>query len=346
MNAQQNLDPTVGFDEALGLMQSYEIVAPEDRRTRYLFFAGDAGDVTGPGGMRVQSPCIPKKTLYRCLLTPCVTVRKMELSNLIPPGAEIPGSRDRVKPGCSEFWIYAGPEAQVLTADHGSATDFTRNWGLVEVAPDILRGLEWERDVKPLRFQETFFPDWPQKLPATNTEVAAHLQERLVYVETTEDELIARNRDLYLTVGRDMLRAVEAAQRHQEFLCDRTNHGVSQPRGDEAYKYRFDERDEISFRRTGMVKNTQALQRVAEEMRNGARASALDPETLKSILAAVVPAQQPAFTPEMLGAAIASAMQMMQQAQQQPLPTEGKSPTPRPRNANIQRQSDGDTPTS
>jgi len=237
-----------------------------------------------------------------------------------------------------------------MMLQHGNPNEPTRNWGLVELAPHLLRGKDYERDIKPLGIQQLFFPEWPS-MPATNVEVRAHLVAKIEEIKVSKDALIAANRDLYLTVGADMLRAVDAAQRHQEALCNKTNHGLGLQKGMGEYKIEFDGRDEISFIRSGLVKNTQALQRVAEEMKNGVNRNALDPATLERILASVVPAQQPAFTPEMLGAAIAAAMQMMQQQQPaQPAPvatgTEDKLTIPKPRNANTQRQPNGDSPAS
>ncbi|MCI0748162.1 MAG: hypothetical protein L0Y58_22375 [Verrucomicrobia subdivision 3 bacterium] len=304
------------FDGMNEQMQAYEIVSAEDRRTRYFFFAGDAGDVPGPGGMRVQTRCVPKKTLYRCLVTPVVTVRQLELTNLIPTGAVIPGSENRVKAGCSEYWVFAGPEAMTMLSDYGNGTDPTRHWGLVEVAPDLLRGLDWEKEVKPLKIQDVFFPEWP-RIPETNRAVGAHLEARIEEIEKTDEPLIAGNRDLYRTIGADMLRAVEAAQTYQEWVCAGSNQGVAEPRGSETHKRGFDARDEACFKRSEMIKNTQALQRVAEEMKLGVKAASggLSEDALQRILATVVPANQPAFTPEMLGAAIAHAMKLMNEQQ-------------------------------
>ena len=300
------------FDDLHKQMQSYEIVSAEDRRTRYLFFAGDVGDVPGVGGMRIDSPCIPRKTLYRCMFTPVVTVRKMELTNLIPDGARVPGSEDRIKHGCSEYWLNAGPEAGALLGAYGNGMDVSRNWGLVEVQPELLRGMDWDKEVKQLKIQMAFFPEWP-KIPNSNFEVQQHLEARIEFIKTTRDPLISVNRDLYLAIGADMLRAVDAAQRHQESICNGSNQAVTQPRGDESYKYRFDERDEISFRRSGMIKNTEALRKVAEQMKNGA-SSGLDAESLKQILSSVVPSQQPAFNADQLAMAIVQAAQLLNQA--------------------------------
>lgn len=325
------------FDGMNEQMQAYEIVSAEDRRSRYFFFAGDVGDVPGPGGMRVQSRSVPRQTLYRCMVTPVVTVRKMELTNLIPSGAAIPGSENRVKNGCSEYWVFAGPEAMTMLGDYGNGNDFTRNWGLVEVAPDLLRGLDWEKEVKPLKIQQVFFPDWPN-IPATNAEVLAHLQSRMEGIRKATFSFDVSNREIYLAVGADMIRAVEAAQAHQEFVCANSNQGVAEPRGSDAHKRGFDTRDEAYFRRSGMIKNTQALQRVAEEMKNGVKAAqgGLSEESLQRILTAVVPANQPAFTPEMLAAIVANAVTQAIAAVQQPAPVIEE----KPKNAERKRQPD------
>lgn len=313
------------FDDFHKQGQAYEIISAEDRRSRYLFFAGDVGDVPGPGGMRVQSPCVPRKTLYRCMVTPCVTVRKLELSNLIPEGAVVPGSADRIKLGCSEYWLNAGPEANGLLQDYGNEGEYTKNWGLVELQPELLRGLDWEKDVKPLKIQQVFFPEWPN-LVETNADIRTHIERRMEWIREqvigglgndNHDKFIAQNRDLYLSIGADMLRAVDSAQRHQEYLCNRSNIGVAQPHGNEHHKPGFDNRDEVSFKRSGMIKNTEALRKVAEEMKNGAK-NGLDANSLKEILATVVPQQQAAFTPEMLAAAIVQAAQLLTQQQAQP----------------------------
>lgn len=309
--------------------RSYEITSPEDNRVRYLFFGGDVGDVQYSGGMRVGSQAVPRKTLYRCLVTPCVTTRKMELISLIPSGGMIPGSADKIKVGCGEYWVNAGPEAAQLLSQYGNPGEPGRNLGLVELAPHLLCGQDWERVVKPLDLTRTFFPNWPT-LPKLDSDLIAEFMERFEYVRTTAESRIALRRELFVTVGQDMLRGLEAAARWHEAICTQTNHAVAQPRGDEAYKYRFDGLDEVCFERSGSVKNTDALRRVAEAMKTGTN-NGLSADQLQSILKTVVPAQQPALSQEALAAAIgqgvAMAMQMMQQSQQPaPPPPEDDQP--------------------
>jgi len=302
------------FDGIAEQMGSYEIISAEDRRARYFFFAGDSGEaIPKPGGMRVQSPCVYRQTFYRCMITPVVTVRRLELTNLIPAGAEVPGSRDRVKQGCSEYWMNAGPEAATMLAEYGSPQDMTRNWGLIEIAPEILRGLDWDKEVKPLRIQQVFFPDWPNDVAEKNADVAKHIEERIEFIRTSNDPLIVRNRELYLAVGANMLDAVDAADRYQRLICNRANQAVSQPFGNDFFKAGFDGRDNAYFERTGLVKNTEAMTTVAGRLQQ--QTGNLDGATLEAILAKVVPAQQPAFSPEDLARALALAMRMVQQPQ-------------------------------
>lgn len=295
--------------------QAYEIVSAEDRRERYLFFGGDVGDVAYSGGMRVGSPSILRNTLYRCLVTPCVTVRKMELISLIPSGAMIPGSADRIKTGCGEYWLNAGPEAASLLNQYGNPGEPGRNLGLVELAPDFLCGQSWEQVVKPLDFTKTFFPDWPT-LPKLDADLIAGFMERFEYVRTTSEPRIAGKRALYLAVGADMLRALEAGAQWHEWVCQKTNHAVAQPHGDETYKRSFDPLDKICFERSGAVQNTDALRRVAEAMKTGTN-NGLSAGQLQDILKTVVPQQQPAFSQEDLamaiGKGVAMAMKMMQE---------------------------------
>ena len=331
MRQAATLEVDPNFGNLAEQTQAYEILTPEDKRERYFFFGGDCGDVAFSGGMRVKSPCVPRQTFYRGLVTPCVTVRKMEVTNIIPQGAVIPGSENRIKTGCSEYWLNAGPEANALIEGYGNQSDFTRNLGLVELAPEFLRGKDWEKEVKPLNLTRTFFPNWPD-LPVLTSDVIAQLEERLLDIETTNDPRIAANREMYLEVGADMLRALEAAQAWQEHICNKTNHAVSQPRGDEAYKYRFDGLDEICFKRSGLVKNTDALRRVAEEMKNKTN-NGLSGDQLQQILDKVVP-QQPAINAEVLATAIAAAlplaMQMIQAQQAAPAPAPAPEPAPTP----------------
>jgi hypothetical protein len=313
MNQALAVDPN--FENLAQQTQAYEIPGAEDKRERYFFFGGDVGDVAFSGGMRVDSPAIPRKTLYRCLVTPCVTTRKMELINLIPTGGMIPGSADRVKAGCGEYWLNAGPEANSLLQSYGNPGDPGKNLGLVELAPDFLRGRDWEKEVKPFNLTKTFFPNWPN-LPVLTMDLIAELRERLMDIETTNDPRITSNREMYLAVGADMLRALEAAQQWQEWTCTKTNHAVAQPHGDETYKRNFDLLDEICFKRSGMVKNTDALRKVAEEMKNRTN-NGLTGDQLQEILKAVAP-QQPAISQDDLATAIgkgvAMAMQMVQQS--------------------------------
>ena len=45
----------------------------QSRETRYLFFAGDEPGLPLPGGMEVQSKCVPGRVLWRCAVTPVVS---------------------------------------------------------------------------------------------------------------------------------------------------------------------------------------------------------------------------------------------------------------------------------
>ena len=314
------LTPEAIFQDLDQLTRAYEITSPEDNRARYLFFGGDVGDVAYSGGMRVDSQAVPRKTLYRCLVTPCVTTRKMELISLIPTGGMIPGSADRIKTGCGEYWLNAGPEAMSLLNMYGNAGEPSRNLGLVELAPHLLCGQDWERVVKPLDLTKTFFPNWPT-LPKLDSDLIAEFMIRFEWVKETDEPRIASQRELYVTVGEDMLRGLESAALWHEAIAMKTNHAVAQPHGDETYKRGFDKLDDVCFERSGAVRNTDALRRVAEAMKTGA-GSGLSADQLKDILKTVVPAQQPAFNQEAMAAAIsqgvAMAMQLILNQQQQP----------------------------
>lgn len=191
-----------------------------NREPRYLFFAGDEPNMPDPGGMMVQSPVIPGKTIWRCAVTPAISVPVKMRREEIPDGRLLDGT-DNGK-GIASMLLPCGPEVDALLADYGhpDRTQWQKRWGLVEL--EELRGMA-PRDVAKMNLTTTFFPSWPD-VPKTNREVIA-------LVEAKNAELLAiiekRNgterEQLLLAIGTRMLAAVQQAQSYHTKLIQNGN---------------------------------------------------------------------------------------------------------------------------
>lgn len=249
-----------------------EIVIPEDRRERYFFFAGDEPGAAHPGGMSVNTPCIPNRVIRRCQVTPCVTVQWPARIPEIPEGRLIQGTQNfshrisdegllRIvtREGFAKYWLYAGPEAQTLIYEYGNKGNPGKSWGLVELAEDYLRGRAW-KDVRDLHLTETFFPMWPD-IPKTNTEVLDVLQQRMKEVPkeigsggqwVRTDGRVVKLLDVYMQVAADMEWAIISANEYQSDMVSAANLAVTLPSTEPGYKRNFDLRDKLFSDRTGV----------------------------------------------------------------------------------------------
>lgn len=235
-------------------------VEAEDRRARYFFYAGDEPGRLYPGGLSVNTLCVPNKLIRRCQVTPCVSVwstpkRKEE----IPDGRMILGTQD-IRPGMAQEWLYAGPEAQTLLYEYGNQGDSSKNWGLVELLPKLLTGMEWPV-FRQLAITDIVFPQWPD-VPDTNAGVLMHLQEMGTIITSNahpefkwnaNDIRTIERRDIYLGCIEQMIAAVEAAQYYQSEAVTTANLAVTLPSTEPGYKKKFDERDTLFSKRTGIA---------------------------------------------------------------------------------------------
>lgn len=290
--------PLAASYDAFGMMDELapkvEIVIPEDRRERYFFFAGDEPGMNNPGGMSVSTPCVPHKVLRRCQVTPCVTVQQPARIPEIPEGRLIQGTQNFshevattgfyrmiVREGFAKYWLYAGPEAQMLIYEYGNKGNPGKSWGLVEVAEDYLRGRAWQ-DVRNLHLTETFFPMWPD-VPATNAEVLDVLQTRMKELPkeidrsanwVTNEGRMVKLLDVYMQAATDMEWAIIAAQEYQTSVVEATNLAVTLPSTEPGYKRNFDLRDKLFSDRTGVPlainslrqNGSTALERLADRL--------------------------------------------------------------------------------
>jgi hypothetical protein len=254
------------------LAPKVEVVIPEDRRERYFFFAGDEPGRANPGGLAVSTPCVPHKILRRCQVTPCVTVQQPARIPEIPEGRLIQGTQNFsheiahngffrmvVREGFAKQWLYAGPEAEMLLYQYGNKGNPDQSWGLVEVAEAYLRGRSWQ-DIRNLHLTEAFFPMWPD-VPKTNSEVLEVLQQRIKEVPkeidrskqwVATDGSLVKLLDVYMQVAVDMEWAIIAAQEFQSEMVSRANLAVTLPSTEPGYKRKFDPRDELFSKRTGV----------------------------------------------------------------------------------------------
>lgn len=277
---------------------------PEDDRPRYLFFAGDMPGMEAPGGMSVQTPCVPAKRLRRCQVTPCVTVQWPARLVEIPEGRIIRGTED-FRPGFGKFFMYSGSEADILLADYARS-------GLIELAPEYLRGKDW-REVVALNITGTFFPNWPNDVPETNPALIDYLEQKVeeinqsnAYQEpfvTGEGKPITVGL-LYLQCGMDMIRAARQAHQYQSEIVGQTNIAVTLPSTEAGYKRNFDERDQLFSKRSGVDLAINSLRQ------NTASATEKTAEAIKELAEKLQP-QTATLNPEVFGAAVAAAIKAM-----------------------------------
>jgi hypothetical protein len=233
-------------------------IAAEDKRERYFFYPGDEPGMKSPGGLSVNTPCIPYKRMYRCQVTPCISRQIPARVEEISEGARIAGTVG-FRLGFAKYWLASGPEANGLLADYGNPGDFARNWGLVELLPDRLTGMAYSEYAK-LFINEAIFPQWPD-IPETNHGVLDHLYEINGLIEKNEhswfkwnlnDSDTIRQRDIYLACIPQMVMAVEAAQSFQTEIVRNSNMAVTLPSTEPGYKRNFDDRDRLYSKRTGI----------------------------------------------------------------------------------------------
>lgn len=277
------------FEAAARLMPGSQDLEMDARATRYLWFAGDEPGMLPPGGMRVSTPCIPNKIIYRGQVTPCVSTPVWSRKEEIPEGEMLAGS-DQYAPGTGKaaYLLKAGPEANNLLWQYGHESDYTAQWGLVELK--ALRGKSLE-EVAALRITSTFFPQYP-RMPETNEEMAAHLESVREGLERGNDP----NKAIYLACVNEMLTACEHAQAHQSRIAGESNMRVTLSPLDPGYKLSFDEKDKVYAKRAGIPLATNSQRGNQSDMiREIARniqpqAPAIDPQAIAAIVAATVQA--------------------------------------------------------
>lgn len=247
------------FAGVIGEMTPERIyIAAEDKRERYFFYPGDEPGRTHPGGLSVNTPCIPYKVIRRCQVTPCISRQISARTEEIAEGARIAGTMGH-RVGFAKYWLASGPEADGLLADYGNQADFQRNWGLVELLPEKLTGMNYPEYAK-LHLNEALFPQWPD-VAETNSGILDHLYEMNALIENNDhlwfkwslnnSETIFQ-RDIYLACIPQMIMAVEAAQQHQSEIVRNSNIAVTLPSTEPGYKRNFDDRDRLYSKRTGI----------------------------------------------------------------------------------------------
>jgi hypothetical protein len=249
-------DAFAGIMEEITPPQLY--IAAEDKRERYFFYPGDEPGRQHPGGLSVNTPCIPYKVIRRCQITPCISRQISARIEEIPEGARIAGTVG-YRAGFAKYWLASGPEADTLLADYGNKGDFARQWGLIELLPEKLTGMIYYEFAK-LQITEAIFPQWPD-VPETNQGVLDHLYQINGQIENNEhpwftwqlnsSESIMR-RDIYLACIPQMIEATKAAQEFQGEIVRASNIAVTLPSTEPGYKRKFDERDILYAARTGI----------------------------------------------------------------------------------------------
>jgi hypothetical protein len=321
---------------------------PEDRRERYFVFMGDfpgcpavdlGNDKVNVGGTTVDTRCIPDRVLWRGLVTPCVTTPVMAPYYAIPVGRKLHGTevydRDR-NLTAAKMLEFSGPAADDLIIALGNQNGNTEQQrGLVEIAPDLLRGRPFE-EVREYNLTFMFFPNWPYDVPATHSETREKIEAAIAMLESgTHPEFAfsddpakridSKGRDthwlkkLYLQAGEDMLRAVDQAEHWHNSVAERANVNIARSDTDSKHKDGFDGLDETAFLRTGVIKTTKQMQEMVKASRDNrgsndkvAEAVAMMAETQKQFAASMT-APQPNNEVAELKAELAEMRKLMQQ---------------------------------
>lgn len=290
---------------ALAVKNAFEIIeeTPQElssqeqmnREPRYLFFAGDEPNMPDPGGMMVQSPVIPGKTLWRCAVTPAVSIPIKMRREEIPDGRILDGT-DNGK-GLASMLLPCGPEVDELLAQYGhpDKAQWQKRWGLVELTE--LRGM-MPREVAKFNLTTFFFPDFPD-VPQTNKEVEALLKAK---IEQADNDLTEK-------IGKRMLEAVHQAQSFQQKLIQSGNMRVTYPDTNDGFKPGFDSKDELFAQRSGVGLAVNSLRGNQSDSAN---------QGLKDVLEAVMSKFQPQASAPLDASAIAAIVAATLQAMNAP----------------------------
>jgi len=302
-------DVFVGLDEFTGGLATEEL---RNREPRYLFYAGDEPLMPFPGGLTVSSPVIPSKILWRCQVTPALSVpvrlRRVE----IPEGRLLEGTED--DKGLASMLLPCGPEVDELLAQYGhpDRAQWQKRWGLVELTP--LRGKQ-PREVAELNLTATFFPDWPN-IPATNREIEVMLLAKLEELESRAQNDHTR---LLREIGQQMLAAVRQAQEYQQRLVQQGNIRVTYPDTNDGFKPGFDAKDELFAVRAGVSLAVNSLRGNQSDALSAGVGSVVE-KVVEKVLEKFQP-QSAALDVNQIAAVVAATMQAMQQADNKPTVT-------------------------
>lgn len=272
------------------LSPGQEIFMPEDRRERYFFYAGDEPGRDYPGGLSVNTPCVPNRLIRRCQVTPCITIQWPKRIVEIPEGRRIEGTMN-FRPGFAKEWIYSGPEAGMLISDYGNPADPSRQRGLIEL--DALLGLPWPT-VRDLHITDTVFPSWPD-IPKTNAGALLLLEDSRMAIGN-DSRLNTDIKKIYLVCIAKMMLAVEQADAYQSDVVAKSNLAVTLPSTEPGYKRDFDERDKLYSDRTGIALAVNSLRQnqnnLVEQLVTKLQPAApqIDPTTIAQIVTATVAA--------------------------------------------------------
>jgi hypothetical protein len=285
------------FRQNLGEMAPELADNAVDRRiTRWFFYAGDEPGHPAPGGLSVQTPCIPDRVIKRCLVTPCITTTGWghftdKFTDIIE-GNMVPNSQ-YIRPGFAQEWVWAGEAATELAEQYASPTRIENQWGLIELT--ALRGMEWQQVLKDLNVTGVFFPKWPYDVPDTNAEVAQ-------VINTKRAELVAgmneKNKDvttIYIQCADEMLKAVEQAQARAADRVQLSNIRIGLPDTDPGHKKSFDQADFLYSKRSGVflvedLSKGNPANQMRDLVKNIGDSMKMDPNSIAAIVAATVTA--------------------------------------------------------
>lgn len=201
--------------------------------------------------LSVDSLAIPQRRLLRGEITPCRTVPRRRNYYEIREGERIPGSEVMDPMGKDYAWaserVYAHYEAQNLIALEEAAERKTGLYEITSLRCELGDRLYREKDLTAL-----FFPEWPD-LPEKNEDVAAYLQARIDDLQGAPlrgGDIVFS--ELVFRVGRELLEAIESADRIQRHLLTVTHSLMKLEPKDEGYKKKYDNTDYEMLRRTGL----------------------------------------------------------------------------------------------
>lgn len=210
--------------------------------------------------LNVDTAGIPNRYLLRGEITPCISTRKKANIAEIPEGMLIQGSEESDRDGRIVWGYYPLPawyEAQRLMENEAAAELRNGLFEIKSVNPNFYR----QNDLN-----QIFYPQGLHMLPERNSELIAHLEERILDVEANKAGRDAQTISILVQIGRELIRAALEADRIQVARLTYVHTCMRLQPKEENYKRDYDAVDEEMLVRTGTPRLHDAERKTADAL--------------------------------------------------------------------------------